>query len=47
MTAMPSNISRKILFVDDEVLLLEGVKRQLRREFEISTAEGGPAALAI
>lgn len=41
-----NGISRKILFVDDEVLLLDGVKRQLRREFDITTAEGGAEALA-
>lgn len=42
-----AEISRKILFVDDEVLLLEGIKRQLRREFDITLAEGGEAALNI
>ncbi|MFI3185206.1 MAG: response regulator [Methylococcaceae bacterium] len=47
MTLLPSGISQKILFVDDEVLLLEGVKRQLRKEFDITVAEGGEAALAI
>ncbi len=41
-----ADISRKILFVDDEVLLLDGIKRQLRREFDIDVAEGGEAALA-
>ncbi len=39
-------ISKKILFVDDEVLILEGIKRQLRREFDITVAEGGQAALS-
>ncbi len=47
MTVSTAGISRKILFVDDEVLLLEGVKRQLRREFDITVAEGGVAALAV
>ncbi len=42
-----SGISQKILFVDDEVLLLQGVKRQLRRELDISIAEGGAEALAL
>jgi len=42
-----SEISQKILFVDDEHLLLEGIKRQLRREFDIFIAEGGEAGLAI
>jgi response regulator RpfG family c-di-GMP phosphodiesterase len=41
------SISRKVLFVDDEVLLLEGIKRQLRRELDITTAEGAAAALSI
>ncbi|TAN69770.1 MAG: response regulator [Methylobacter sp.] len=47
MTVSSSGISQKILFVDDEVLLLEGVKRQLRRELDITVAESGEAALAI
>lgn len=46
MTVPSSGISQKILFVDDEVLVLEGIKRQLRREFDITVAEGGVAALA-
>ena len=46
MTETIADISRKILFVDDEVLLLDGIKRQLRREFDIDVAEGGAAALA-
>ncbi|WKJ89418.1 response regulator [Methylomonas montana] len=46
MTESASGISQKTLFVDDEVLLLEGVKRQLRRDFDIAVAEGGEAALA-
>ncbi|MFU8790205.1 MAG: HD domain-containing phosphohydrolase, partial [Methylobacter sp.] len=47
MTLLSANISQKILFVDDEVLVLEGIKRQLRRQFDISVAEGGEAALAL
>ncbi|MDO9140888.1 MAG: response regulator [Methylobacter sp.] len=47
MTLPPANISQKILFVDDEILVLEGIKRQLRRQFDISVAEGGEAALAL
>lgn len=47
MTVPFADISQKVLFVDDEVLLLEGVKRQLRREFDITVAEGGEAALSI
>ncbi len=38
-------ISQKILFVDDEPRLLEGIKRQLRREFDISVAEGAQQGL--
>lgn len=40
-------ISQKILFVDDEVRLLEGIKRQLRRELDVTIAEGGEAGLAL
>ncbi len=36
-----SGISQKNLFVDDELLFLEGIKRQLRKEFDITVAEGG------
>ncbi len=39
--------SEKILFVDDEPNLLEGVKRQFRREFQITTAPGGEDALKL
>jgi response regulator RpfG family c-di-GMP phosphodiesterase len=46
MTVTTSGISQKILFVDDEMLLLEGIKRQLRKEFDITIAEGGEAGLA-
>jgi len=47
MTLLSSSFSHKILFVDDEVLLMEGIKRQLRKDFEITVAEGGEAALQI
>lgn len=47
MNEIEDQISKKVLFVDDEVLLLEGVKRQLRREFEVTTAEGGAQGLEI
>ena len=47
MTVSSVGISQKVLFVDDEVLLLEGVKRQLRKEFNVTVAEGGEAALAV
>jgi response regulator RpfG family c-di-GMP phosphodiesterase len=47
MSQSTTDISQKILFVDDEMLLLEGIKRQLRREFDVSVAVGGEAALAL
>lgn len=47
MSDLINDISRKVLFVDDEILLLEGIKRQLRKEFDISIANGGPAALEL
>ncbi|GMU23551.1 MAG: hypothetical protein AMXMBFR13_36290 [Phycisphaerae bacterium] len=33
-------ISRKILFVDDEALLLDGIRRQLRKRYDLTTATG-------
>ena len=47
MTVLSSSINQKILFVDDEVLLIEGIKRQLRKEFDITVAEGGEEALMV
>lgn len=47
MIETSADISQKILFVDDEALLLEGLKRQFRREFTIEVALGGEAALAL
>lgn len=47
MTESVAGISQKILFVDDEVLLLEGIKRQFRRDFNITSAESGAAGLAL
>ncbi|MCQ8128099.1 HD domain-containing phosphohydrolase [Methylomonas rivi] len=41
-----ADISQKILFVDDEILLLKSIKRQFRREFDITVAESGAAGLA-
>jgi len=35
----------KILFVDDDPMLLAGIRRQLRNEFDIDCAEGGRAGL--
>lgn len=37
----------KVLFVDDEVLVLESIAVQLRRRFEVRTATSGAAALAL
>ena len=37
----------RILLVDDDPLLLAGLKRQLRRHFRIETAPGGAEALAL
>lgn len=37
----------KILFVDDEPQLLQSIKRQLRKRFNVVTAEGGEKALEI
>jgi CheY-like chemotaxis protein len=36
----------KILFVDDEPLILDGYKRMLHSEFDVSTAQGGEQGLA-
>jgi len=47
MSVPHSEISQKVLFVDDENLLLEGIKRQLRRDFDLSVAEGAETALAL
>ena len=35
----------RILFVDDDINILEGYKRQLRKKFEIDTAEGSEMGL--
>ncbi len=37
----------RILLVDDDPMLLAGLKRQLRREFEVFTAGGAQEALAV
>lgn len=39
-------MSSKILFVDDDQNLLDGVRRTLRGKFDVETAHGGPEALA-
>ncbi len=38
-------MTEKILFVDDEENILQSIKRELRKRFEIYTAEGGDKAL--
>lgn len=38
-------MSKRILFVDDDVNILSGYKRALRKDFEITTAEGGEQGL--
>ncbi|MBU1567425.1 MAG: response regulator [Proteobacteria bacterium] len=40
-------MTEKILFVDDEENILQSIKRELRKRFEIHTAEGGALALEI
>ncbi len=40
-------MEEKILIVDDDNNLLSGMKRQLRNKYQISTAEGGEAALDL
>lgn len=39
-------MNRKILCVDDDVNILSGYKRSLRKDFDITTAEGGEEGLA-
>ncbi len=39
-------MNRKILCVDDDINILSGYKRSLRKEFDIVTAEGGEEGLA-
>lgn len=43
---MTNTMSDKILFVDDESHILDSIKRQLRKRFNIVTAENGREALA-
>ena len=40
-------MTTKILFVDDEPNVLQGMQRNLRRDFDIQIAEGGQAGLAM
>ena len=40
-----ARMTEKILFVDDEENILQSIKRELRKRFDIYTAEGGALAL--
>lgn len=42
---MSHETTRKILFVDDEQPILDGIRRQLHKQFEVETALGGQAGL--
>jgi response regulator RpfG family c-di-GMP phosphodiesterase len=46
-TTQVSRNTASILLVDDEVAILDGLRRQLRREFTVHTATGGAAALEL
>lgn len=47
MTAAPEPTRPRILCVDDEPNVLEGLKLSLRRDFEVVTALGGEAGLQV
>jgi len=40
-------MSDKVLFVDDEAVVLQGYQRLLHKEFQVTTAVGGAAALTM
>ncbi len=42
---MPSNQLEKVLFVDDDVFILEAIRRNFRKLFDLSIAENGQEAL--
>src|SRR5580700_1781491 len=44
---LEETMADKVLFVDDESLVLESYRRMLYREFEVETALGGEQGLAI
>lgn len=44
---MSERLPEKILFVDDDVNLLQGIRRQYRKRFNIVTASSGREALAL
>src|SRR5690606_6451856 len=41
-----NRMNRRVLFVDDELAVLEGIRRNLRKDFEVHTATDPRAALA-
>lgn len=45
--AQPTSSGPAILLVDDERAILDGLKRQLRRSYTVTTATSGPEALEI
>ncbi|MGY1843738.1 HD domain-containing phosphohydrolase [Modestobacter sp. SYSU DS0875] len=50
LSAAPQRAGRdssSILLVDDEVAILDGLRRQLRKQFTVHTATGGAAALEL
>jgi len=44
---MNDSVQNRILCVDDEPRVLEGIRRTLGMDFEVTTAEGGAQALAL
>lgn len=40
-------MSERVLFVDDDVQILSGFRRGLRKQFDLETAEGGAAGLEV
>lgn len=40
-------MNKKVLFVDDEPNVLQSIRRSLRKQFELDTAEGGEEALQM
>ncbi|MGY1856885.1 HD domain-containing phosphohydrolase [Modestobacter sp. SYSU DS0290] len=50
LSAAPQRAGRdspSILLVDDEIAILDGLRRQLRKQFTVHTATGGAAALEL
>ena len=44
---MNDEVGNRILCVDDEPRVLEGIRRTLGMDFDVTTAEGGAQALAL